>query len=248
MDGLEIEEQDVTLKFENWFDSILDLEHNMELQYKKQQLQPNFRFCDDIYDYLDLIRNQRGLGLEAFSSFTQLTTQIDSREILVYMIKELLPFLSAFAVKKTEPLGRGVVWLQSELPINEWLNMDHNQGNANNSNAPFNMFSRQFVITYSSQKVLKRSNHRLFDVLDKEEILKDVGDYNQKTHLLFLISLPDFQHIVQLPLSPNFEHCKRAAFLSKVDSMVINLDVFHRKIIVCEILESSIPLATRKRN
>jgi hypothetical protein len=148
------------------------------------------------------------------------------------------------AVKKSEPLGRGAVWLQSEATLAQWVRvLPAPVASAIPPNS-----QRQLTVTFSSQKVLKRSSHRLFDVLERDDVLREVSDYNPKTHVVVLIALADFHHVMQLPLIPTYEHCRRCAVLGKVDMLIVNYDSNHRKLVACEILESTIPVAMRKRH
>ena len=183
--------EDVTDKVEKWLENVLESEKIPDLKSKLDRVKVGDRLCNLTLSNSLLQPNNKEFTSEAISSA---------------LLKELSVFISPFVVKKLESLGRGSVFLQSETELGQWIK---------STCSPGETLNRQWVINYCSQKSLKKSSNPFFEVQDREQIMKMVSEYNQKTHMVLLLKAGAHRGSFLLPIFPHFDACKKCGAVSR---------------------------------
>lgn len=225
---------DITDKFLKWVgmlkespEVVTNGQNEMEFKVKYRNLKVGRRLCSGWGEYFAHVLTQQ--------SYKQVEPDFQ-RFVLNVLAREMAPYLSVFAVRKSEPLGKGVLFLQSESDPITWSRPYYNDL----------LLNRQWVVSYCSLKELKRllnSNHPPFASLDREHIFKVVSELNLKTQLGILMAAgPSHAHFLVLPIIPSYDLCRKCLTISnKVDVLLINWDLQITKF-------STIDLSFTKRN
>jgi hypothetical protein len=185
------DDEDVTDVMEKWMENALETDRLPELRSKLDRVKLGERISDGSFIALSQLQQPCGIGAA--------------------LVKEITAFVAPFVVKKFESLGRGVVFLQSESELFQWKI----------SKSADETLNRQWVVTYCSQKSVKKSTKPIFDVEDREHILKIVSEYNPKTHMIVLLQSGSHCASLLVPLYPSFEVCKKCGAISRFRTQVL---------------------------
>lgn len=235
--------EDVTEKMRKWVGTLLketgdfNSGNTTEFRIKYQNLKIGNRFSIGWSEYFNhqynFFQHQNSIHLSLLELSSASYSIISSKSsanleksfekfVLDVMTRELAPFLSVFSVRKFEPLGKGVVLVQTTTEPLHWLKSWNDDPTLN----------RQWVINYCAVKDLKKlftdysSDSSPLHGLDQNSIMKNISDINFKTQFAVLMIAKHTSAFHISPLIPSNELCKKCTALSsKVDTLIINCDL-----------------------